>query len=74
MSMVVARSDVKRDGRAVSKAVLEHLRLIALARIHEGESPANVAASYGLHRGWAYKLLAKSQGRYGGARGLGSAA
>jgi len=66
MSIVVARSEIKRDGRTVSRSALEEMRLMALARIHEGESPANVAASFGLHRAWAYKVLAKSQ-RGGGA-------
>ena len=33
---------------------------MALERMTEGESPAEVAASFGLHRGWAYKVLAKA--------------
>lgn len=41
--------------------------LMALERMKEGESAA-VAASFGLHRGWAYKVLARAQRR--GPRGL----
>ncbi|MDR2213526.1 MAG: IS630 family transposase [Pseudomonadales bacterium] len=52
---------MKRDGRTVSHAALEEMRLIAAARMSEGESPAVVAASFGFHRGWAYKVQAKVQ-------------
>nr|WP_278044665.1 helix-turn-helix domain-containing protein [Xanthomonas oryzae] len=51
----------KRDGRLVSRAALEEMRLMALQRMGEGESPAEVASSFGLHRGWAYKVLARAQ-------------
>jgi transposase len=52
---------MKRDGRKTSRAALEEMRLMALQRMKEGEPPAAVAASFGLHRGWAYKVLAKAQ-------------
>jgi transposase len=52
---------MKRDGRTVSRAALEEMRLVAAERMSEGESPASVAASFGLHRGWAYKVLIKAQ-------------
>lgn len=58
----------KRDGRFVSRAALEEMRLMALERMKAGESPAAVASSFGLHRGWAYKVLARAQGR--GTRAL----
>lgn len=61
---------MKRDGRTVSRAALEEMRLTALERMKEGESPAEVAASFGLHRGWAYKVLAKAKGRGRGRRAL----
>ncbi|HRN77376.1 helix-turn-helix domain-containing protein [Ottowia sp.] len=51
----------RRDGRKVPRAALEQMRLMALERMREGESPAEVAASFGLHRGWAYKVLAKAK-------------
>ena len=46
------------------------MRLMALERMTEGESPAEVAASFGLHRGWAYKVLAKAKGRGRGKSAL----
>ncbi|KOR39619.1 hypothetical protein ADT26_18575, partial [Xanthomonas oryzae] len=58
----------KRDGRLVSRAALEEMRLMALQRMGEGQSPAEVASSFGLHRGWAYKVLARAQ--EGGAGAL----
>jgi len=61
---------MKRDGRKVSHAALEEMRLVALARMREGESPAQVSASFGLHRTWAYKVRAKASGRGRGARVL----
>ncbi|OLG80719.1 hypothetical protein BXO432_10750, partial [Xanthomonas oryzae pv. oryzae] len=64
----VQPSMMKRDGRLVSRAALEEMRLMALQRMGEGESPAEVASSFGLHRGWAYKVLARAQ--EGGCGGL----
>lgn len=70
MSLRIVQADMKRDGRTVSRAALEEMRLVALERIKEGESPAAVAASFGLHRGWAYKVLTKARGRGRGKRAL----
>ncbi|MFT4196300.1 MAG: IS630 family transposase, partial [Pseudoxanthomonas sp.] len=56
--------------RRVSRSALEEMRLMALDRMREGEAPATVAASFGLHRGWAYKVLAKAKGRGRGKRAL----
>ena len=70
MSIAVVQPDMKRDGRTVSRATQEEMRLIAFERMNEGESPAAVAASLGLHRGWAYKVLAKAKGRGRGKRAL----
>ena len=61
---------MKRDGRKVSRAALEEMRLIAFVRMREGESPGKVAASFGLHCGWAYKVLAKAKGCGQGKRAL----
>lgn len=63
MSSRAIQRDMKRDGRAVSRAALEEMRVMALERMREGESPADVAASFGLHRGWAYKVLSKARSR-----------
>lgn len=64
------RIRMKRDGRTVSHEALEEMRLIALQRMAEGESPAQVSASFGLHRTWAYKVRAKARGRGRGARAV----
>jgi transposase len=70
MSAPAVQSDMKRDGRTVSHEALEEMRLMALERMREGESPAAVSASFGLHRGWAYKIRAKAMGRGHGKRAL----
>ena len=70
MSLSMVQADMMRDGRTVSRAALEEMRLVALERMKEGESPAAVAASFGLHRGWAYKVLTKARGRGRGKRAL----
>jgi transposase len=62
---------MKRDGRTVSHSALEEMRLIAFARMAEGESPAVVAASFGFHRGWAYKVRAKGQQGLRSTKGTG---
>ncbi|KAF1010730.1 MAG: IS630 family transposase ISAzo30 [Burkholderia gladioli] len=61
---------MKRDGRTVSRSALEEMRLMALDRMREGEAPTKVAASFGLHRGWAYKVLARAKGPGRGKRAL----
>jgi transposase len=62
--------DMRRDGRTVSRAALEEMRAVAYERMKEGESPAEVSASFGMHRGWAYKLRSKAKGRGNGKRVL----
>jgi transposase len=49
---------MKRDGRKVSRSAQQEMRLIAFERMNEGETHAAVAASLGMHRGWAYKVRA----------------
>jgi transposase len=68
MVSAVVQPDMKRDGRSVTRSALEEMRVMGLQRMREGESPAEVAGSFGLHRGWAYKVLAKAKGR--GTRAL----
>jgi transposase len=70
MRLDAVQPDMKRDGRSVSRAALEEMRAVAYERMKEGESPAAVSASFGMHRGWAYKLRAKSKGRGKGKRAL----
>ena len=61
---------MKRDGRTLSHETLEEMRLLAVDRMAEGESPAEVSASFGLNRTWAYKVRAKARGRGKGKRAV----
>jgi transposase len=61
---------MKRDGRILAHNTLEEMRVLAVQRMNEGEHPAAVAASFGLHRSWAYKCLATSKGRGRGLKAL----
>lgn len=61
---------MKRDGRSVAHNTLEEMRMVALQRMREGEKPAVVSASFGMHRTWAYKVRAAAAGRGKGARAL----
>ncbi len=61
---------MKRDGRTVAHNTLEEMRLMALQRMREGEKPAVVSASFGMHRTWAYKVRAAAAGRGHGVRAL----
>lgn len=62
--------DMKRDGRTLAHNVLEEMRMLAVQRMREGESPAVVSASFGMHRGWAYKCRAAASGRGKGLRAV----
>lgn len=61
---------MKRDGRTLAHNVLEEMRMVAVQRMKEGESPADVAASFGFHRSWAFKCRAAARGSGRGARAL----
>jgi transposase len=61
---------MKRDGRTLAHNVLQEMRLLAAQRMREGESPAAVAASFGMHRSWAYKCRAACTGRGKGLSAL----
>lgn len=61
---------MKRDGRKLAHNTLEEMRIMAVQRMKEGEHPAQVAASFGMHRSWAYKCLAAARGRGKGIRAL----
>lgn len=61
---------MKRDGRKLAHNTLEEMRIMAVQRMKEGERPAQVAASFGMHRCWAYKCLAAIRGRGKGIRAL----
>lgn len=64
------RRAMKRDGRTLSHETLEEMRRTAVLRMKEGERPAAVAASFGMHRSWAFKCRAAAKGRGHGLRAL----
>ena len=49
---------------------LEEMRMLAVQRMNEGERPAEVAQSFGMHRSWAFKCRAQARGRGKGLRAL----
>jgi transposase len=61
---------MERDGRKLDHKTLEEMRILAVKRMKEGEHPVKVAASFGLHRSWAYKIRAQARGRGRGVRVL----
>lgn len=61
---------MKRDGRTVTHNTLEETRILAVQRMAEEELPDDVAASFGMHRCWAYKIRAQARGRGRGPRVL----
>ena len=61
---------MKRDGRTLAHNTLEEMRVMAVQRMKEGERPADVAASFGMHRSWAFKCRALARGRGKGVRVL----
>lgn len=61
---------MKRDGRTLGHDTLEEMRVLAVQRMSEGERPADVAASFGMNRSWAFKCRAAVRGRGKGLRAL----
>lgn len=61
---------MKRDGRTLAHNTLEEMRVLAVQRMNEGERPAAVAESFGMHRSWAFKCRAQARGRGKGVRVL----
>ena len=59
---------MKRDGRSLAHNTLEEMRILAVQPMAEGEHPNDVAASFGMHRSWAYRIRAQARGR--GVRAL----
>lgn len=54
--MMIERS-MKRDGRTFDHQTLEAIRMMSIERVREGESPADVIASYGFNRTTIYKWI-----------------
>ena len=63
---------MKRDGRTLDHATLETIRKMAVQRVHEGERPSEVIASFGMHRCTIYGWLAAVRGRGKGLKSLAS--
>lgn len=63
MTSTTAQSDMKIDGRTLTREMLEAMRLMALDRIAEGESLAAISASFGMRRTRAYKVRLKTRGK-----------
>ena len=59
----MVQTGLKIDGRTLTRETLEAMRFLALDRMAEGESPAAISASFGMHRIWAYKVRLKARGR-----------
>lgn len=61
---------MKKDGRSHSHETLEQFRLLGIERIKQGESPAHVAQSFGMHRSWGYRIAKRAAGKGRGKRAL----
>jgi len=67
---IAVRLGMKRDGRTLDHKTLEEMRRMAVQRVREGEKPAAVVASLGLHRTSIYRWLTAASGRGRGLRAL----
>lgn len=61
---------MKKDGRKLDRKAQEAIRLMAVERVREGESPSDVIASYGMNRTTIHKWLGRSKGKGAGLRTL----
>ncbi len=61
---------MKKDGRSHTHETLEQFRMLGIERIRQGESPARVAESFGMHRSWGYRISQRAAGRGRGKRAL----
>lgn len=50
MASTAVQADMKIDGRTLTRETLEAMRFMALDRMAEGEAPAAISASFGMHR------------------------
>lgn len=69
---VAVEAGMKRDGRTLDHATLETIRLMAIERVAEGESPATVIESYGFNRTTIYKWIGKALRSRTGVAALGA--
>lgn len=68
--MRMLKGGMKRDGRKLAHNTLEEMRVLAVKRMNEGEHPNDVAASFEMHRSWAYKCRQQARGRGRGVKAL----
>ena len=61
---------MKKDGRKLDRKAQEAIRLMAVERVREGESPSTVIASYGMNRTTIHKWLKHVSGKGAGLRKL----
>jgi transposase len=61
---------MKQDGRKLDRKAQEAIRLMAVQRVREGESPRAVIASYGMNRTPIHKWLQQANGQGTGMRRL----
>ncbi len=61
---------MKRDGRTLDHKTLEEMRRMAVQRVREGERPAAVMASLGLHRTMIYSGSTRRRDMAAGLRAL----
>lgn len=61
---------MKKDGRKLDRKAQEAIRLMAVERVREGESPSAVIASYGMNRTTIHKWLNRTKGKGAGLRKL----
>ncbi len=68
--MPPVKAAMKKDGRKLDRKAQEAIRLMAVARVREGESPSAVIASYGMNRTTIHKWLNRAKGKGAGVRKL----
>lgn len=61
---------MKQDGRTLDHKTLEEIRRMAVTRVHEGEKPSAVIASFGFNRTVIYRWIKAAAGRGRGLRAL----
>lgn len=61
---------MKKDGRKLDRKAQEAIRIMAVERVREGESPSDVIASYGMNRTTIHKWLNRTKGKGAGLRKL----
>jgi transposase len=70
MVMLHVKVGMKKDGRKLDRKAQEAIRLMAVERVREGESPSAVIASYGMNRTTIHKWLNRTKGKGAGVRKL----